>query len=274
MTTLDARRRDRLNQLYTALRQFGIGDRFELAPLFAEDTLPPTAVVCAHLRRNAEGLPPGITADYLATFLLTEITPSDAVAHHESAESAPAPATRPLTAADGEEFDAILTGKTASKQHADRYQNHVRRLLVGLFAGSLVDDRKEVKQSSVGRIDLVFRNDATTGFFERVPRLTSARGLYVPVECKNEEGDPKPAAYQQLHTRMHMGYSTLGLLACRRVRNEKVALARCAAIRNKGDWIMVLTDADFRAMLDAHIAGDAPRVDAPLFTWHHKLAHA
>lgn len=274
MTTLDASRRSRLNQLYVALRHFGIGDRFELAPLFAENARPTVAAVCARLERNADALPPGISASYLATFLLAEIDAGEQVAADTPGQHTPPLATGRLSPSDGDEFDTILTGKSESQKNANRYQNHVGRLLSGLFAGCLVDPCKEVNQFNVGRVDLVFRNDAESGFFERLPRLTLARGLYVPVECKNEEGDPKPSAYQQLHYRMQSGYSTIGLLACRRIRNEKTALARCAAIRNKGEWVIVLTDDDFRAMLKAHLASDQEGVDKPLFTWHRKLAHA
>ncbi len=275
MTTRDARRRSRLNQLYTALRHFGIGDRFELASLFDDEALPTVSVVCARLQRNTDALPPGISPEYLTTFLLAEIGQDE-----EGEQVAPAPPAVPtavsparaLTAADAEEFDAILTGSTESREHADRYQNHVRRLLGGLFSGRLVDAGKEVKQFDIGRVDLVFRNAASTGFFDEVARRTPTRGLYLPVECKNEGGDPKPGAFQQLAARLEPTFGTLGMLACRRVIDREKALRRSARFVRQDKWMIVLTDADFRQMLNAHLAGDLEGVEAPLYVQHQRLA--
>ena len=272
MTTVDARRRSRLNQLYTALRHFGIGDRFELASLFSEKVLPASVDLVTRIERNTDALPPGISAEYLATFLLAEVGRGEQAVPAPADPSTLGSAARPLTAADAEELDAILTGSTASREHADRYQNHARRLLSGLFAGRLLDGQKEVEQFGIGRVDLVFRNAAQTGFFDEVARRTPTRGLYVPVECKNELGDPKPGAFQQLAARLEPAFGTLGLLTCRRVVDRDKALERSARFVREDKWMIVLTDADFRQMLNAHLSGDTEGVEAPLYAQHQRLA--
>lgn len=274
MTTVDAKRRSRLNRLYTALRHFGIGDRFELASLLSAEALPTSVELVTRLQRNSDALPPRISADYLATFILAEIARGEHGALAQRVSSDPTCPPLSLTAADADEFDAILTGSTESREHADRYQNHVLRLLGGLFAGRLVDGQKEVEQFGIGRVDIVFRNAARSGFFDEIARRTPTRGLYVPVECKNELGDPKPGAFQQLAARLEPTFGTLGLLACRRVVGRDKALQRSARFVRQDKWIIVLTDADFREMLKAYLAGDTAGVEAPLYEQHQRLARA
>jgi len=271
MTTNETVRR-RTDSVLGALRAFGLVDRFGLTPLFREEALPTHQAVVGRLQRNTDALPPGISADYLALHILAKV---DDDVHIVEGELENSNTTQPLTAADVAEFDAILTGTTASRTNASRYQHHVRRLIGGLFAGSLLDAGSEVPQfGGVGRIDLLFQNIAVSGFFDDIIRRVGARGLFVPVECKNYEDDPKNPEVAQLLSRLNPGFATFGIIACRTTTDRDAIFARCApyARHDPGQWVVVLSDGDFRQMLGAYLAGDAQAVEAPLYEQVRRLA--
>lgn len=269
----DAQLRRRLDRLTTALRHFGIVDRFELSSLFRGAVMPNRAAVVDRLRRNTEALPPAVGADYLGAFLLAE------VGREENAPASGAKSDQtipePLSTADGTEFDSILTGPSNSRKYAARYQRHVRRLVSQLFEGRLLDAGSEVQQfGGTGRIDLVFRNIATCGFFNEVAHRLPTRGLFLAVECKNYMGDPENPEFAQLLQRLNPGFGTLGIVACREVSDRDAALRRCAPYVHEGKWMLVLSDAEFRQMIAAHLAGDTSGVEAPLYEQLQQLALA
>ena len=261
-TSVAARRR--VDRVLTALRTFGIGDDFDICALFGGDALPSRAAVLARLEGNPLALPRGVSARYLADYIL--MNASEDVSIHGGILKNNNNATAPLTIADADELGLILTGTQESHDYASRYHRHVRRLIGGLFVDKLVDVGSEVPQfGGVGQIDLVFRNDATSGVFANINGRFGTRGAFVPVECKNSKGAPQNREVAQLLSRLNDKFGTLGILACRTVDDRDTIFERCApyvAVENK--WILVLSDADFREMLDAHLAGDAQATEAPL----------
>jgi len=269
MRTNETARRS-VNSAISALRTYRLIDCFDLCTLFWEDVSPSYEAVLDRLQRNEDALPPGISADHLARHILAKVGEDAQIIGDTLRNGQP-----PLTTADADELSAILTGTVASRKNAARYQRHVRRLVGGLFVGRLIDEGSEVRQfGGVGRIDLVFRNVATTGVFDDINRRHGVEGMYIPVECKNYEFDPENPEFAQLQQRLNAKFGMLGIIACRTVTNWDAVLARSAPAAREGKWILVLSDAEFGRMLDAHLAGDVQTVEAPLYDQVKRLALA
>ncbi|MGS1026883.1 hypothetical protein [Burkholderia glumae] len=102
------------------------------------------------------------------------------------------------------------------------------------------------------RIDIVFDNAATEGFFWNVHQIRNIPAQYIMVECKNygrEVGNPE---VDQLSGRFGANRGQVGLLLCRSVENFERLLTRCRDIyRDKRELIVPLLDADFHEILRA-----------------------
>lgn len=259
-----------VNSALAALRTYNLVDRFDLCALFRGDVLPTYEAVLARLERNEDALPPGISADHLARHVLASVDEDAHIIGGKLENVQP-----PLTIADADKLDAIHTGTVASRKNAATYQRHVRRLVGGLFVGRLKDAGSEVKQfGGVGRIDLLFRNVATLGFFDEITRRGTVRGGFVPVECKNYGDDPKNPAVGQVLMRLNPSFGMLGIIACRTAEDRDAIFARCIpyAHRESPQLVIVLSDRDFRQMIEAHLAGDVQGVEAPLHDQMQRLA--
>ena len=123
------RKRDRLA---SALRTFGLIDRFDLASLLGSDVMPTRSEIVGHITAFPDPLPDGITPDYLAGFIRAELVRGDGTPglHLQSPH---------LTVGDIISLKAIPAGRPA----AARYHSLIFRILTGLFAGRLVDPTKE-----------------------------------------------------------------------------------------------------------------------------------
>jgi hypothetical protein len=241
--------RGRRDRVATALRHFGIVDRFGLADLVVAGPLPSEAVVTERLARFPDALPATVTAGTLARYIVAELQSGDA------------PTTALLvTAADAQVLSGISNGPKA----AGRYHNQILRVLSGVFSGRLVEPRKEQRQfNGRKRIDVVFRNADSTGFFADLSRH-SIPAPYIPVECKNYNSDPANPEFDQLSGRLGL-VGMFGLMVVRQiVDRESLDKHRVDRRSAKKEWIVVLDDHDVLAMLAAHLNSDVTAVDAVL----------
>jgi len=267
---MNATARRSVNSVLAALRTYGLVDRFALCALFRGDALPSYEAVLDRLQRNEDALPPGISAEHLARHVLASVDEDAHIIGGKLENGQPL-----LTMADAAELDAILTGTVASRKYATPYQRHIRRLISGLFVGRLEYAGSEVNQfGGVGRIDILYRNAATSGFFDEIMRRGTLRGGYVPVECKNYRDDPKNPDVGQVLMRLNPSFGMLGIIACRTAEDRDSIFARCIpyAHREPPQWVIVLCDRDFRRMIEAHLAGDVKGVEAPLYDQMQRLA--
>lgn len=100
------------------------------------------------------------------------------------------------------------------------------------------------------RIDIVFNNANTFGFFVDLNTLHHIKCPKIIVECKNYNADISNPEFDQLHGRFSPKRGKFGILVCRSVQNKKALLRRCKDImlEEKG-YIIVLTDSDIAKLL-------------------------
>jgi hypothetical protein len=224
---------------------------FNLGPLVEGDTLPTERVLRQRIARFPDGLPDGLSATYLAQFIAEELARGDGLTATVDSQ---------LTKDDFAALAVIAPGKKA----ATAFHHHIFRILSGLFAGRLVDARKEVKQfAGRKRIDIRFRNADRFGFFFELERH-EIKAPYVVVECKNYTSDPDNPEFDQLSGRLNPRVGLLGIMVVRSIADRARLDAHRLDRRAKGEWILVLDDQDVVTMLRAHLGGDQLAVDAVL----------
>jgi hypothetical protein len=134
---------------------------------------------------------------------------------------------------------------------AENFKNLVADVFDVLFEGELVRIGTEIDlHGGAKRIDIVYRNIATEGFFHDVPTRNIISCPYVLVECKNYGSDPKNPEIDQLLRRFGGGRGSFGFLVCNKVRNHLEVLNRCReATRDHGGWVILFDTDDLAALL-------------------------
>ncbi len=149
-----------------------------------------------------------------------------------------------------------LRALPAGSEHADAYHEKAFGLLTALFAPHLTWPEKEVNiHEGRKRIDIVFTNGATEGFFSWVAEHYGAP--YIMVECKNYTGDPKNPELDQLAGRFSLHRGRFGILACRSFKDRDRFLQRCRDTAADGrGYIIALEDSDLEELVAARRADD------------------
>lgn len=189
-------------------------------------------------------LPRSITAEFIADVILSATKPY-ATARVVSALSLQ---TR---------LANIRTGaKTASTYHKLIFET-----LSNVFEPSLIQGKMEEKvDEGRKRIDIVYRNMSTHGFFYELNALHQIFCPYVFVECKNYSRDIENPEFDQLIGRFHDKQGRFGILACREIADKHHALRTCKYIMDAGpNRVMVLEDCDVLELSDLknHKGNDA-----------------
>jgi hypothetical protein len=240
------------DRLATALRQFGLTDRFELHALLEAGRVPSAATIRRRLAQFPEGLPAGVTATYLAAFIAETLQAGQASAGGVSVE---------LLSEDADVLRAIPNGA----RKASTYQRQIFRILSGAFDGRLVEGRMEARHDSGRkRLDIRYRNADRIGFFCDLIERHGIKAPWIIVECKNYTDDPDNAEYDQLAGRMRDEVGVFGIMAVRQINDAKRMEEYRLHRRNAGRFLLVLDDDDMVAILTAHLAGDEQGVDAVL----------
>lgn len=157
------------------------------------------------------------------------------------------------TATRAPDWDGLLAavlGTPPGREGAEDYHVATRDLLAALFYPHLTQPRKEWEiHDGRKRIDIVFTNVASVGFFSWVAQHYSAP--HVVVECKNYARDVANAELDQLAGRFSPRRGRVGLLLSRSFENETTFAARCRDTARDGrGFIVHLTDEDLKALVD------------------------
>jgi hypothetical protein len=144
------------------------------------------------------------------------------------------------------EMRAVASGKAG----ANLYHRCVARLMSGLFATSLGNEQVEHPiHDGMKRMDITYDNVARTGFFKWV--ATHYPAAMIVVECKNYGEDAVNPEFDQLAMRFSPHRGRVGILACRKFKKKKKALARAKAIATDSNgFVLVLDDDDFERLVD------------------------
>jgi hypothetical protein len=131
---------------------------------------------------------------------------------------------------------------------ASMYHRAVMDLLTAIFYPALTNVKieREIHQGRK-RIDIMYDNNATVGFFSWVNRAFPF--LLLPVECKNYEKDLKNPELDQMIGRFSDFRGRLGIITCRSFDNKELFLARCKDTANdRNGFIIVLDDDDLEVL--------------------------
>ena len=134
---------------------------------------------------------------------------------------------------------------------ATRYHHLAVGICTFLFHPNLITPIKEYEQhEGRKRVDIVFTNAATDGFFQRRMVAPQTRALSVFVECKNYSKKVANPELDQLSGRFNIRRGSFGLLLCRSLENRDRIFAGCrdTAIDGRG-YMLPLEDSDFETLL-------------------------
>lgn len=159
------------------------------------------------------------------------------------------PNRKVLSAKDRAEIlESIKTGNSdANNFHKLSFDN-----LIQIFGFRVSRPDSEVKiNSGRKRIDIVFNNVDTRGFFKQLNQLYHITCPKIFVECKNygnEMGNPE---IDQLQGRFNARRGMFGILLCRSVQDKVTMIQRCKDVMHddKG-YIIVLEDQDVVTLLN------------------------
>ena len=158
-----------------------------------------------------------------------------------------------------------LSGIACGPKTAHVYHRFMFECLGQLFYPRLTDGQLEHDlHSGAKRVDIVFTNSATDGFFHRLA-IQRIPCPFVFVECKNYSKDPGNPEIDQLAGRLSKRRGRLGLLLCRKLRARDRVIAKCRAVLNDNkSYILALDDEDLSALLSARAKGDHDSLDLEL----------
>ena len=141
-------------------------------------------------------------------------------------------------------------------EDAQSYHQEILRVLTRLFYPCLSNPRKEAEiHSGRKRVDILFVNAATDGFFQWLSRHYSAPHVFV--ECKNYSGDPANPELDQLSGRFSPSRGQIGLLVCRQIADKELFLRRCRDTASDGrGFIIPLDDSDIEQLIEAGTGND------------------
>jgi nitrogen regulatory protein PII-like uncharacterized protein len=171
------------------------------------------------------------------------------------------PQKKILTAA---ERIGILSGIIPGNNTADDFHKISYDNLIHIFGDRLSYPDSEVKiNDGRKRIDIVFNNSDSKGFFHR---LNSSNHVFCPkifVECKNygkEIGNPE---IDQLLGRFSGKRGKFGLLLCRSIGDKRTMIQRCKDVLNDHNGhIIVLDDTDIALLLKLREANAEAAIDS------------
>lgn len=148
--------------------------------------------------------------------------------------------------------------KEANNFHKISFDN-----LIMLFGNRLSNPRCE-QQINDGRkrIDIVFDNSGSNGFFDSLNQLHRIKCPKIFVECKNygkEIGNPE---IDQLVGRFSDRRGKFGILLCRSIKDKKTMIKRCRdAMNDQHCCVIVLDDDDIKKLLILKEQGKESLID-------------
>lgn len=170
------------------------------------------------------------------------------------------PKKKILTALERTEILANINAgfDDANNFHKISYDN-----LIHIFGERFSNPNAEVKiNEGRKRIDIVFNNNASYGFFHDLNSLHHVQCPKIFVECKNygrEIGNPE---IDQLQTRFSNQRGKFGILLCRTIQDNLSMIQRCKdVLHDRQGYVIVLEDNDIRVLLKLKEDGDEIKID-------------
>jgi len=156
-----------------------------------------------------------------------------------------------------------LKGIPTGKKDATKYHHFVKSLLEIIFYPNLINPIIELEiHDGRKRIDIVMDNNANSGFFEKLNRVSKIYSPYIFIECKNYGKDVKNPEIDQLSGRFSDKRGRFGLLLCRAIENVDTFNARCKDTFIDGRGLIIeLTDNDIIEMLSCVKDDNHARID-------------
>lgn len=142
-----------------------------------------------------------------------------------------------------QEFENIIPGRT----DADKFHEHIIACMNFLFYPNLINPVKEraINQGRK-RIDLVYENAASEGYFHRLHSIKQIPCSFILIECKNYTKDIANPELDQLNGRFSPNRGKVGFMIFRGCKDEKQLLKRCADYyADNQNLIIPLQDRDF-----------------------------
>lgn len=160
----------------------------------------------------------------------------------------------------------ILTSIAPGNDGATAFHKIAFSNLIYIFDQQLSNPFREAEiHEGRKRIDIVFDNTSTTGFFHRLNDKHHIKCPKIMIECKNygkEIGNPE---IDQLTGRFSAHRGNFGILICRSVEKKRDLLARCKDVVNAGrGFVLVLDDSDVAQLLAARGDADYTAIDGIL----------
>jgi hypothetical protein len=143
-------------------------------------------------------------------------------------------------------LDTIKIGTT----EAASFHNFILDTIVYIFGNKLANPKKEVKlNQGRQRVDIVFDNIDTLGFFWRLSNHYRILCPKIFIECKNSS-DLRSEVFQQIADRMTSSKGMFGIMICRNNLNTKRVTQICRdQFSNQKKLIIVLDDQDIKTLL-------------------------
>jgi hypothetical protein len=151
----------------------------------------------------------------------------------------------------------------AGSAHASAYHNCILGVLTEIFYPWLTHPTKEQEvNEGRKRIDIVFSNSASDGYFSRLVNMHKIHCPYVNVDCKNYSEDPANPELDQLIGRFSRKRGKFGILVCRKIDNRQLLLKKLQDVANDTDGaIIVLDDSDVITLTGLKRAGEGQKVN-------------
>lgn len=158
-------------------------------------------------------------------------------------------------------FNEIPTGA----KDADKFHNHIVSTMTFLFYPNLMNPIKEKEiHSGRKRIDLVYDNGSTKGFFFNLSTVKDIPSSYIYVECKNYSKDINNPELDQLNGRFSPNRGKMGFMVFRDCKNEEKLFSRCSDYYNDNkNLIIPLQDKNFIEVLEKMKLDDFERSSVP-----------
>lgn len=138
------------------------------------------------------------------------------------------------------------------RDSANLYHSVATGICTFLFHPDLTTPIKEFEQhEGRKRVDIVYTNAATEGFFHRMMAAPQTRSLSVFVECKNYTREIANPELDQLQGRFSDRKGKFGILLCREIEDREKIYASCrdTALDGRG-FMLPLDDFDLISMLE------------------------
>jgi len=156
---------------------------------------------------------------------------------------------------------------------ASSFHDYIKGVLTLVFYPTLINPVKELEiHEGRKRIDLVFTNAATSGFFLALSQNKQVPSAYIFIECKNYSSDPANPELDQLAGRFSVNRGKFGFLICRNLTDKTLFFKRCRDTAQDGRGLIIpLDDEDIIKLIDLKNKSDTVGISQFLEDAYKKL---